>query len=90
MLKGNRNYQDGLWDMQITKTSIQDNNHYSILNQTQHQDSISSQQDILYSKQQVDNGVKTTSHRIRPSFLKHISIIADENRFHNVLEQFKI
>ena len=31
MLKGNRNYQDGLWDIPITKTSIIDDNYYSIL-----------------------------------------------------------
>ena len=44
MLKGNSNYQDGLWDMPMTETSIQDNNHYSMLNQTQHQDSMSQHQ----------------------------------------------
>ena len=31
-VKGNRNYQDGLWEIPITKTFIQDKNYYSILN----------------------------------------------------------
>ena len=77
MLKGDRNYQDGLWDMSINKTYIQDNNPYSMLNQTQHQDSMSSHQDITSSKQQVANHVKTTSPQIISSFLKRLSIVSD-------------
>ena len=38
MLKGNRNYQDGLWDIPITKHSIIDDNYYSILDQWSHDD----------------------------------------------------
>ena len=45
MLKGNRNYQDGLWDTQMTKASILENNYYSIIDQYQHQDNTSSHQD---------------------------------------------
>ena len=97
MLKGNRNYQDGLWDTPITKTSVKDNNHYSILNQAQHQDNMSlhqdntsSHQDSMHSEQNVANHAKTTSPRIMTQFLKQLRTVADENRFHNDLEQIKL
>ena len=37
MLKGNIIYQDTFYHMSTTKAFIQDNNYYSILNQSQHQ-----------------------------------------------------
>ena len=90
MLKGNRNYQDGLWDIPITKTSITDDNYYSILDQTQHQDNISLKPDNMASDHNAINNISTTSSRIMPSFLNQLSIAAEENRFHNELEHVKI
>ena len=49
MLKENRNYQDGLWDIPITKNYIIDDNYYSILDQNQHQHDTSMKADNMTS-----------------------------------------
>ena len=89
ILKGNRNCQDGLWDISITKKSIIDDNYYSILSQAQHQDNIALQPDSISSDHNTVKNINTTSPQIMPSFLNHLSIVAGENIFHNELDHFK-